>query len=61
MDSTHKIIKGITPKFKGTRMHGSAYLFTILVKDETTKRGIPVAFLVSKSESQYVVFCEQYV
>ncbi|KAF9367472.1 hypothetical protein BGX21_007373 [Mortierella sp. AD011] len=52
MDSTHKTIKDIVPIEEGTKVHKSGYLFTLLVKDKDIKRGIPVAFLVCKSESQ---------
>jgi hypothetical protein len=51
-DSTHKTIKDIMPVEKGNRVHKSGYLFTLLVNDKNIKRGIPVAFLACKSESQ---------
>jgi len=58
MDSTHKTAKDITPIKEGSRIHNSAYLFTLLVKDKDVHQGIPVAFMACKSESRYVfIFC----
>jgi hypothetical protein len=52
MDSTHKTIKDIAPIEEGNKVHKSGYLFTLLIKDKDIRRGIPVAFLACKSESQ---------
>ncbi|KAF9178669.1 hypothetical protein BGZ51_007538 [Haplosporangium sp. Z 767] len=53
MSSTHKTIKDIVPTEESNKLHKSEYLFTLLVKDKNIKRGIPVASLACKSESQY--------
>jgi hypothetical protein len=47
MDATHNVIKG----FRGK----SLYLYTLVVKNKTTQRGTPVAFMMSESSSQRVV------
>lgn len=52
MDWTHKTLKDIVPVDENNAIHNSVYLFTLLVKDKVVHRGIPVAFMVSKSESQ---------
>lgn len=54
MDSTHKTVKGIKKVRleEGRMTFKSAYLFTLLVKDCTIKKGIPVAFMISSSESR---------
>lgn len=54
MDSTHKTVSSISDMQQedGRNVSKSAYLFTLLVKDATVHKGIPVAFMVSSSESQ---------
>ena len=53
MDSIHKTIKDIV-SFKEGKEYESGFLFTLLVVDKVVKKGIPVAFLACKSESQWV-------
>lgn len=56
MDSTHKTVRDITPIDGDSKVFSPAYLFTLLVKDKDICQGIPVAFMVSKSESRYDFF-----
>ncbi|KAK3819330.1 MAG: hypothetical protein J3R72DRAFT_497555, partial [Linnemannia gamsii] len=51
MDSTHRTVKSLRPDPKHPKAHGTAYLFTILVKDRQSRSGIPIAFMVCNSES----------
>ncbi|KAF9169588.1 hypothetical protein BGX20_010107 [Mortierella sp. AD010] len=57
MDSTHKTVKSIKKALsdEGRTTFKSAYLFTLLVKDRTVKKGIPVSFMISSSESRYLI------
>lgn len=51
MDSTHRVVKSLRPDPENKKAHGTAYLFTILVKDRQAHSGIPIAFMVCNSES----------
>ncbi|KAF8907236.1 hypothetical protein BGZ58_006211, partial [Dissophora ornata] len=57
MDSTHKTVKALRPvkekSLEHPPVHPSSYLFTILVKDRQVQRGIPIAFMITNSESKY--------
>ncbi|KAF9081693.1 hypothetical protein BGX27_004815, partial [Mortierella sp. AM989] len=54
MDSTHNAVKGIKRVLsdEGRIAYKPAYLFTLLVKDRTVMKGIPVAFMICPSESR---------
>jgi hypothetical protein len=56
MDSTHKTVKGIKRVLldEGRIAFKPAYLFTLLVKDRTVMKGIPVSFMICPSESRYI-------
>ncbi|KAI7815852.1 hypothetical protein BC939DRAFT_81628 [Gamsiella multidivaricata] len=51
MDSTHKVVKELRP-LEGSVQSG--YLFTLLVKDVRSLQAIPISFMISNTESQYV-------
>ncbi|KAF8946225.1 hypothetical protein BGZ47_001047 [Haplosporangium gracile] len=51
MDFTHRVVKSLKPDPINEEVHGTAYLFTILVKDREAHSGIPIAFMVCNSES----------
>ncbi|KAF9536271.1 hypothetical protein EC957_011755, partial [Mortierella hygrophila] len=51
MDSTHRTVKSLRPDPNNPKANGTAYLFTILVKDRQSRSGIPIAFMVCNSES----------
>jgi hypothetical protein len=53
MDSTHKVVKNLHPAKDGTQVYQSAFLFTLLVKDRFSKKGIPISFMICSNESQY--------
>ena len=53
MDSTHKVVRSMRPAETETKkVFTSAYLYTILVKDQNVQRGIPIAFMICNSESK---------
>ncbi|KAF8924569.1 hypothetical protein BGZ47_003923, partial [Haplosporangium gracile] len=51
MDSAHRTVKSLNPDPKDPRVHGAAYLFTVLVKDRQLRSGISTASMVFNSES----------
>ena len=52
MDSTHNTTKDIRPVPDAPKAFKKALLFTLVVKDRLIRKGIPVAFMISSSESQ---------
>ncbi|KAF8928324.1 hypothetical protein BGZ47_001695, partial [Haplosporangium gracile] len=51
MDSTHRTVKLLNSDPKNPRVHGTAYLFTVLVKDRQLRSGISTASMICNSES----------
>ncbi|KAI8601845.1 hypothetical protein EDD21DRAFT_353285 [Dissophora ornata] len=56
MDSTHKVVRKLHPAKDGTHVYESAFLFTLLVKDRFSKKGIPISFMICSNES-HVSLC----
>ncbi|KAF9158622.1 hypothetical protein BGX20_003308, partial [Mortierella sp. AD010] len=51
MDSTHKTVKSLWSSEDNHKVHSDAYLFTLLVKDRKLLKGVPIAFMITNTES----------
>jgi hypothetical protein len=54
MDSTHKTVKSLWPSEDNHKVHSDSHLFTLLVKDRKLLKGVPIAFMITNTESRYV-------